>query len=105
MLQVDLERALELIGKKDKKSAALRTLGNHPETGEPTAVDHTFSSFGGLFGTIKAMVFSTYASPKAERRLAEESEKPHGPMAMLGLTVEGKPSAATKSGEREKVAV
>ena len=70
---------------------------------EPTAVDHTFSSFGGIFGTVKAMVFSKYASPKATERLAIESEKPHGPMAMLGLTVEGKPSAASKT--REEVAV
>ncbi len=71
---------------------------------EPTAVDHTFSSFGGIFGTVKAMVFSKYASPKATERLAEEAEKPHGPMAMLGLTVEGKPSAAPAS-KNEKVAI
>lgn len=58
---------------------------------EPTAVDHTFSSFGGMWGTIKAMVFNTYASPRAKKRLAEEAEKPHGPLAHLGLTVEGKP--------------
>lgn len=38
VLQVDLTRALELISKKDKKSAALKTLGNHPETGDPIDV-------------------------------------------------------------------
>ncbi len=38
VLLVELPRALELIGKKDKKSAALKTLGNHPETGEPVDV-------------------------------------------------------------------
>jgi hopanoid biosynthesis associated radical SAM protein HpnH len=50
---------------------------------EPTAVDHTFSSFGGLWGTIKAMVFNTYASPRARRRLEEEKSRPHGPVAHL----------------------
>jgi hopanoid biosynthesis associated radical SAM protein HpnH len=50
---------------------------------EPSAVDHTFSSFGGLWGTVRAMLFNTYASPGARRRLAEEKDKPHGPMAHL----------------------
>ena len=50
---------------------------------EPTAVDHTFSSFGGLWGTIKAMVFNTYANPSAQKSLAEEANKPHGPLARL----------------------
>ncbi len=57
---------------------------------EPSAVDHTFSSLGGLWGTVKAMVFDANANPGAARRLEEEAEKPHGPAAMLGLTVEGK---------------
>jgi len=70
---------------------------------EPTAVDHTFASFSGLFGTVKAMVFSKYASPQATERLEQERDVPHGPMAMLGLTVEGKPSAATM--KREGVSV
>lgn len=50
---------------------------------EPTAVNHTFSSFGGLWGTIKAMVFNRYANPAAKRRLDEEAKKPHGPLARL----------------------
>ncbi len=50
---------------------------------EPTAVDHTFSSFGGLWATIKAMVFNTYANPSAEKNLTEEAKKPHGPLARL----------------------
>lgn len=50
---------------------------------EPTAVDHTFSSVGGMWGTIKAMIFNTYASPRAEKRLKEEAKKPHGPLARL----------------------
>lgn len=62
---------------------------------EPSAVDHTFASFGGLWGTIKAMVFNRYANPGAMRRLEEEQTKPHGPMAhlagALGVTIEGKP--------------
>ena len=56
---------------------------------EPSAVDHTFSSFGGIWGTVKAMVFNSYVNPKAAAGLREEAEKPHGPAAMLGLTVEG----------------
>lgn len=36
---------------------------------EPTAVDHTFSSFGGLWGSIKALVFNRYANPAAAQKL------------------------------------
>lgn len=50
---------------------------------EPTAVDHTFSSFGGIWGNIKAMLFNRYANPGAAKRLQEEEGKPHGPMAHL----------------------
>ncbi|GAB4554063.1 MAG: adenosyl-hopene transferase HpnH [Phycisphaerales bacterium] len=66
---------------------------------EPTAVDHTFSSFGGLWGTVKAMIFNTYANPRAKQKLAEEAKKPHGPLAHLGLTVEGKPMKAQEEVE------
>ncbi|HVZ94100.1 MAG TPA: adenosyl-hopene transferase HpnH [Phycisphaerales bacterium] len=66
---------------------------------EPSAVNHTFASFGGLWGTIKAIVFNTYANPRAAKRLKEEEAKPHGPLAMLGISVEGKPlTEAAKSG-------
>ncbi|MCH2135009.1 MAG: adenosyl-hopene transferase HpnH [Phycisphaerales bacterium] len=57
---------------------------------EATAVDHTFSSFGGMWGTIKAMVFNRYASPSAARKLIEEEGKPHGPevhLVQLGVDV------------------
>jgi hopanoid biosynthesis associated radical SAM protein HpnH len=55
---------------------------------EASAVDHTFSSFGGLFATAKAMLFNAYANPGAKARLAEEARKPHGPakhLVQLGL--------------------
>ncbi len=55
---------------------------------EASAVDHTFSSFGGLFATAKAILFNTYANPGAETRLADEAKKPHGParhLVQLGL--------------------
>jgi hopanoid biosynthesis associated radical SAM protein HpnH len=55
---------------------------------EASAVDHTFSSFGGLFATAKAMVFNVYANPGAKARLADEARKPHGPakhLVQLGL--------------------
>lgn len=35
---------------------------------EASAVDHTFSSFGGMLGTIKAMVFNSYANPATLHR-------------------------------------
>ena len=46
-------------------------------------MNHTFSSFGGLLGTIKAIVFNRYASPTADRQLQDEARKPHGPLARL----------------------
>ena len=61
---------------------------------EATAVNHTFSSFGGLVATVKAMVLNAYANTGAKERLAEEAMKPHGParhLVQLGLAedVEG----------------
>jgi hopanoid biosynthesis associated radical SAM protein HpnH len=50
---------------------------------EPSAVDHTFSSFGGLLATFKAMVFNAYANPAAARRLREEAGRPHTPLDRL----------------------
>ncbi len=44
VLQVSLERALTLLGDKNKKATPIRELGPHPETGEPVAV------FEGRFG-------------------------------------------------------
>lgn len=50
---------------------------------EPTAVNHTFASFGGMLATVKAMIFNTYANPGAKRRLDEEKKQPRGPLAHL----------------------
>ncbi|MHC5003152.1 MAG: adenosyl-hopene transferase HpnH [Planctomycetota bacterium] len=66
---------------------------------EPSAVDHTFSSFGGLWGTVKAMVFNRYANPAARGRLQQYADRPRGPLARLvelGLAddVKGKAGAA-----------
>ena len=41
---------------------------------EATAVDHTFSSFGGLWSTVKAMVFNTYANPGAAVKLEQSQQ-------------------------------
>jgi hopanoid biosynthesis associated radical SAM protein HpnH len=57
---------------------------------EPTAVNHTFGSVSGLWGTVRAMLFGRYADPNAERRLAEEAAKPHGPLVQLGINIEPK---------------
>jgi hopanoid biosynthesis associated radical SAM protein HpnH len=61
---------------------------------EPSAVDHTFSSISGMWGTIRAMLSSRYASTEAEAKLAEEAKKPHGPLVQLGIKVEPKPVRA-----------
>ena len=50
---------------------------------QPTAVNHTFASFGGMFATVKAMIFNTYASPRARKMLDQERDKPRGPLAHL----------------------
>lgn len=45
---------------------------------EPTAVHHTFSSFGGLWGTLKAMVFNTYGNPATAKKIKQlEKERQH----------------------------
>jgi len=50
---------------------------------EATAVDQTFSGFGGIWANVKAILFSTYANPTAAKRLETEKGKPHGPLAHL----------------------
>jgi len=67
---------------------------------EASAVNHTFATFGGMWGNIKAMLFGKYASPTAAQRLEEEKGKPHGPLAHLDLTIDGKP---VEQGEQEAV--
>jgi len=64
---------------------------------EASAVNHTFSSFGGFFATAKAVLFDRYANPGASRRLAEERAKPHGPIAhlvQLGIAPDAQKTAA-----------
>lgn len=58
---------------------------------EPSAVDHTFSAIGGMWGTIRGMLSSSYVDPDAAAKLAEEAKKPHGPLVQLGINVEPKP--------------
>lgn len=60
---------------------------------ETTANDFTFSSFRGLFGTVKAMLASSYVDPDAAAQLAEEAKRPHGPLVQLGVSVPKKRSA------------
>jgi DNA topoisomerase I len=38
VLEIDLDRALELLSEKQAKNEPLRALGNHPETGEPIEI-------------------------------------------------------------------
>lgn len=58
---------------------------------EASAVDHTFASFGGIWAAAKATLFNRYANPSAAKRLRKSAETPHGPLAHMGLTIEGKP--------------
>ncbi len=44
---------------------------------EPTAVNHTFSSFGGMWGTLKAMIFNIYANPEAAEKLKKLESESH----------------------------
>lgn len=60
---------------------------------EPTAADHTFSSFGGLAATIKAMIFNRYANPAAQLRLQQFSGSSHGGAATVRLPVLSEPAA------------
>jgi hopanoid biosynthesis associated radical SAM protein HpnH len=64
---------------------------------EPSAVDHTFSSVGGMFSTVKAMLAGRYRSTQAAARLEEEAKRPHGPLVQLGIQVEAKPLAESVS--------
>lgn len=52
---------------------------------EPTAVNHTFSGIGGMFATVRSMLFGTYRDEAALKSLEEEKKRPHGPLVQLGL--------------------
>lgn len=62
---------------------------------ETPAVNHTFSSIGGLIATVKAMLASNYVDQDAAARLAEEAKRPHGPLVQLGIKVNKKAPAST----------
>ena len=50
---------------------------------EPTAVNHTFSSFQGLWGTVKAMVLNTYTNPGSATKLQQlEQERPSADVSL-----------------------
>jgi len=54
---------------------------------EPSAVDHTFGSLGGMFAMVRAMMNTSYVDPDAAASLAEEAKRPHGPLVQLGVSV------------------
>ncbi|HNB59983.1 MAG TPA: adenosyl-hopene transferase HpnH [Phycisphaerales bacterium] len=54
---------------------------------ETTANDFTFSSIRGLWGTVRAMLSSSYVDPEAAEMLAKEAGKPHGPLVQLGIDI------------------
>ena len=53
---------------------------------EASAVNHTFSSFGGIWGNIKAILFNRYANPSSQKKL-EKIEAQHKKGKDLKLTV------------------
>ncbi|MGH7132279.1 MAG: adenosyl-hopene transferase HpnH [Phycisphaerales bacterium] len=57
---------------------------------EPSAVNHTFGSIGGLWGTVKAMMTGSYVDPAEAARLTEEAKRPHGPLVQLGIEVKSR---------------
>jgi hypothetical protein len=65
---------------------------------ETTANDYTFGSVRGMLGTIKAILVPSYVDKEAERRLAEEATKPHGPLVQLGVSVASKKPAQERVG-------
>lgn len=54
---------------------------------EATAVNHTFSSFGGMWGTIKAMIFNSYANPGAMKKMDEVEQERGGKGPTVHLNV------------------
>jgi len=59
---------------------------------EPSAVNHTFSSFAGLWGTIKANIFNRYANPAMMNKLdrlenTKKSEPGDVPLPVAGSTL------------------
>lgn len=59
---------------------------------EPCAVDHTFSTFGGLIATTRALLLNTCANPWTKSTLEEAKGLPCGPMAQASqMTVAGRP--------------
>ncbi len=72
---------------------------------ETTANDYTFGSFVGLWGTVRAMLSSSYVDPDAASMLAEEAKKPHGPMVQLGIDLKLKNRDAGAQSSSAPVAV
>ncbi len=70
---------------------------------EPTAVDHTFSSFGGFFATVKATLFNRYANPAARRRLDAAKGRPHGPLVQLNLNIEKRKAQQAENADPQTV--
>jgi hopanoid biosynthesis associated radical SAM protein HpnH len=55
---------------------------------EPSAVDHTFRSVGGMLANLKAMINRTYTSDAAAKRLEEAKANPKHPLVQLKINVE-----------------
>ncbi|MEX0742366.1 MAG: adenosyl-hopene transferase HpnH, partial [Phycisphaeraceae bacterium] len=69
---------------------------------EPSAVNHTFAGFNGIWANAKPILFNSYANPAAKQKLKEEAKKPHGPLAQLSnVTIDGKPVVDEKDKQHE----
>jgi hopanoid biosynthesis associated radical SAM protein HpnH len=69
---------------------------------EASAVDHTFASAGGLFATIKGMLFSRHPNKAALEALDEPDNVPHGKTVSLTISAA---AANPASRETEKAGV
>ncbi len=58
---------------------------------EASAVDHTFTSVGGMFATVKAMLFGRHPNRAALEALDEGGDDGHPTSAPVALTVSAKP--------------
>jgi hypothetical protein len=64
---------------------------------EASAVDHTLASAGGLFATIKGMLFSKHPNKAALEALDEPDNVPHGKTISLTISASRAPAEARET--------
>jgi len=95
VLFVELDRALELILKKEGKSQALRVMGNHPESGEPIEI---------LDGRYGPYVKHQKVNASLPKGTAPESLTMEQALELLASRAGSKKGSAKKAGGRKSAA-